>query len=412
MTQEIRGFNVTYQLASQTLESKGFLVVNKNKQSIWLKDESKNTVRKGLIDAEIFSDNENFCFGRTLPVAGCKITLGREIIKPQAPESQHPHRQSQKRSINENNAQDSNTTEFLSLDSTPIVSVKEVTVKTGSLTVETWHSSSSSSSSTKRSDTTLDTILNMKPESSGEYRDRSSSSISLRASASAFEPKKKSRPNTFLTCPVSPPKPSTAALPPSGPSLYSACLDEALKKKMRPHQLEAASFLLCRLLGMTIDSDHQGSHSSNHSSTASSSSSIITGAILADDVGTGKSLTSLSVLWALVRKGRAKGLVLCPSSLVSHWEREIKRWLPLSLAKTALYAYSGVNNRHGSPNAIVGYFLRNPPEVHPLLVMSYELYRNFSDALNSLEMLEVLVCDEGHRLKNAYGTKTSNALVR
>ena len=41
---------------------------------------------------------------------------------------------------------------------------------------------------------------------------------------------------------------------------------------------------------------------------------------------------------------------------------------------------------------------------------SYELYRNFSDALNGIDTLDVLLCDEGHRLKNAYGTKTSTAL--
>ena len=40
------------------------------------------------------------------------------------------------------------------------------------------------------------------------------------------------------------------------------------------------------------------------------------------------------------------------------------------------------------------------------------MYRNFSDALNNITSLELLVCDEGHRLKNAYGTKTSVALER
>jgi SNF2 family DNA or RNA helicase len=46
-----------------------------------------------------------------------------------------------------------------------------------------------------------------------------------------------------------------------------------------------------------------------------------------------------------------------------------------------------------------------------VLSFSYELYRNFSDALNSIPSLEVLLCDEGHRLKNVYGTKTSTALA-
>ena len=188
---------------------------------------------------------------------------------------------------------------------------------------------------------------------------------------------------------------------------------------MRPHQISGAEFLLNRLLGKT---DSYGSDGIEYLGASSSSSDNaenercsmhernITGAILADDVGTGKTLTCLSVLWAFIRHGRAKGMVVCPSSLVQHWAKEIKRWLPSSLANTALFVYSSVNNSRGCANTVIGHFIRNPAEVHPLLVLSYESYRNFSDALNRIESLQILVCDEGHRLKNAYGTKTSTAL--
>ena len=90
---------------------------------------------------------------------------------------------------------------------------------------------------------------------------------------------------------------------------------------------------------------------------------------MADDVGTGKTLTSLSVLWALVRHGRAKGMIVCPTSLIQHWQKEIKRWLPNSLGNTALFAFAGDTRRNSNPNAIIGYFLRNPPAVQPLLVI-------------------------------------------
>lgn len=36
--------------------------------------------------------------------------------------------------------------------------------------------------------------------------------------------------------------------------------------------------------------------------------------------------------------------------------------------------------------------------------------RPFAEAFNTLPTLQLLVCDEGHRLKNSAGTKTSNAL--
>ena len=55
-------------------------------------------------------------------------------------------------------------------------------------------------------------------------------------------------------------------------------------------------------------------------------------------------------------------------------------------------------------------FVGSPPSVHPVLIIGYEMFRNYATLLNEAESLEVLVCDEGHRLKNAYGTSTSLAL--
>ena len=44
------------------------------------------------------------------------------------------------------------------------------------------------------------------------------------------------------------------------------------------------------------------------------------------------------------------------------------------------------------------------------MVISYEMFRTYSAALNTCDCLDVLVCDEGHRLKNACGTSTTWAL--
>lgn len=47
----------------------------------------------------------------------------------------------------------------------------------------------------------------------------------------------------------------------------------------------------------------------------------------------------------------------------------------------------------------------------PLLVISYELYRIYANALNTISSLQILLCDEGHRyLKNLTTTKTGVAL--
>ena len=199
-------------------------------------------------------------------------------------------------------------------------------------------------------------------------------------------------------------------------------LDPALSAVMRPHQLSAATFLLARLLGEEVTADSVDAQAQSEATSSSSSSSmsadatsadatvikvLTTGAILADDMGTGKTLTALSVLWALVRHGRAKGVVVCPSSLVDNWERETRRWLPNSLGSAQC---GGLFCSARDAAHKVTSFCSTAPGVRPLLVISYELFRNHAEALNRVGTLDVIICDEGHRLKNALGTKTTLAL--
>ena len=44
-------------------------------------------------------------------------------------------------------------------------------------------------------------------------------------------------------------------------------------------------------------------------------------------MGLGKTLTAISVLWSFVKDARSKGLVVCPSSLVDNWEKEVTLYL-------------------------------------------------------------------------------------
>ena len=50
------------------------------------------------------------------------------------------------------------------------------------------------------------------------------------------------------------------------------------------------------------------------------------------------------------------------------------------------------------------------PEKTPVLIISYELFRKHAAALNEVPKLDVIICDEGHRLKNSGGTMTIRAL--
>lgn len=75
-------------------------------------------------------------------------------------------------------------------------------------------------------------------------------------------------------------------------------LDPILERHMHPHQVSGVEFLLSAL--------------EKHS-----------GAVLADAMGLGKTLTSIAVLWAYVKGRRGKGIIVCPSSLVDNWRKEV-----------------------------------------------------------------------------------------
>ncbi len=196
-------------------------------------------------------------------------------------------------------------------------------------------------------------------------------------------------------------------------------IDGDIMRVLRPHQLHAAQLLLRRLLGESIvagSSSHARSDSHNQSSprlptdgpsalpsSTASSTLPVTGAILADEMGLGKTLTALTVLWALVRRGRSKAVIVCPSGLVANWKAEVARWIP-TLSRKAIYV------QPSKRNAQVHAFASSSPDLQPLLVVSYELFRSSADVLNRIASWEVLVCDEGHRLKNAAHTQTSLAL--
>lgn len=59
----------------------------------------------------------------------------------------------------------------------------------------------------------------------------------------------------------------------------------------------------------------------------------------------------------------------------------------------------------------IQHYIESHPTLVPLLIISYDMFRIYAEAINCCHhSIEVLICDEGHRMKNHQETKTNAAL--
>ncbi|XP_013777941.1 DNA repair and recombination protein RAD54B-like, partial [Limulus polyphemus] len=160
-------------------------------------------------------------------------------------------------------------------------------------------------------------------------------------------------------------------------------VDPILTAHLRPHQREGVVFLYECIMGMR---DFSGQ-----------------GAILADEMGLGKTLQCITLIWTMYKQGPyggrpvlKKALIVTPSSLIKNWVKEFRKWLGKDrLSVFAVDQYNKVQD-----------FIRSP--LHAVLVISYEMYVRHHDILGQVSF-DLLICDEGHRLKNT-GIKTTNVI--
>ena len=116
------------------------------------------------------------------------------------------------------------------------------------------------------------------------------------------------------------------------------------------------------------------------------------GACLADDMGLGKTIQVLAFL--LARRQAALGdtrpsLVVCPTSVVGNWERELARFAP-SLPVVRHYG----TERARSPEAFAD------SQAGAVVLTSYGLLRRDAQALSAVDWA-VAVLDEAQNIKNA-----------
>jgi DNA repair and recombination protein RAD54B len=167
-------------------------------------------------------------------------------------------------------------------------------------------------------------------------------------------------------------------------------VDPFLAVRLRPHQVAAVRFL--------FDAVARG-----------------TGCILADEMGLGKTLSSITLLWTVLKQGTPalgmpviakRAVIAVPTSLTANWAMEIKKWLgperlrPISIIDDDKVAIADKLRTFAAASYAC------------VLIISYEQLRIHADALRAVGPISVCICDEGHRLKNpnAALTKALRAL--
>ncbi|XP_007886120.2 DNA repair and recombination protein RAD54B isoform X3 [Callorhinchus milii] len=166
--------------------------------------------------------------------------------------------------------------------------------------------------------------------------------------------------------------------------LVDVVVDPYLCAHLRPHQRVGVIFLYECVMGMRANGRF--------------------GAILADEMGLGKTLQCITLLWTLMRQGPygnkpifKRSLVITPGSLVKNWNKEFQKWLGTERLKVF-----AVDQDHKVED-----FISSP--LYSVLIISYEMLLRCLEQLQNLEF-SLIICDEGHRLKNS-SIKTSTAIL-
>ncbi|KAK0345393.1 DNA-dependent ATPase protein rad54 [Friedmanniomyces endolithicus] len=163
-------------------------------------------------------------------------------------------------------------------------------------------------------------------------------------------------------------------------------IDPRLAKVLRPHQVEGVKFLYRCTTGLMDDNAE--------------------GCIMADEMGLGKTLQCITLMWTLLKQSPEAGkgtiqkcVIACPSSLVRNWANELVKWLgPDAIVP---FACDGKASKEELTIQMRQWASATGRAVtRPVLIVSYETLRMYVQELSG-QPIGLMLCDEGHRLKNS-----------
>ncbi|KAF1833085.1 hypothetical protein BDW02DRAFT_397491 [Decorospora gaudefroyi] len=164
---------------------------------------------------------------------------------------------------------------------------------------------------------------------------------------------------------------------PKGKHVVDVVVDPVLSKHLRDHQREGVQFLYECVMGMRCEGE---------------------GAIMADEMGLGKTLQTIALLWTLMKQNPihdaapviTKALIVCPAGLVDNWKREFRKWL--GNERIGVFVLDSKNKK--ITNFTMG-------KAYNVMIVGYEMLRVVQEELKKGAGVDIVIADEGHRLKTA-----------